>query len=428
MKKVLVILCAMILAGTMLIGCGDNGGGGENNPKATISLTKTTTQIVIGKQERLVAVCNPENEQVTWGSADITKATVSTSGLVTAKSKGDVVITASLTNGEKAECTVSVVEPDAPNYPSGEYILKADENKSFIVNGAMAAEMAVKEDGRISTVEYSVVAAQSSWQNYVTLDISDLDITRKTTLGLNLRGSSSVYIKLMANGSDIIYEGTTGLGSDWKKVELSIAEKDRYLLEEADIIYIYCPKPEGIDTAGAISICGVWFDGDKEPGVKDAFDYSKYNVAAKLDLSKWQDEGLFKNGSTYTCTEGTISGVYNSTKDNLSVTIDSVTTHWMAMTITFPSYGDGTYSDIDYIAIKLKSDANLILKTQISYSNDKTFNVTEATDASTFVIKMSDIALGNSKKISFVFNVKSGLAEPVNVVLNAVEFLKIKTA
>ncbi|GHT21701.1 hypothetical protein AGMMS4957_10830 [Bacteroidia bacterium] len=78
----------------------------------SVTLDKTTATLTINGMEQLTATVQPTtatNQQVTWSSSNTSIATVSTSGLVTAKAVGTVTITVTTTDGGKtATCEVTV--------------------------------------------------------------------------------------------------------------------------------------------------------------------------------------------------------------------------------------------------------------------------------------------------------------------------------
>ena len=79
---------------------------------AAISLNYTSTSIVEGGTRTLVATTVPNGQTVTWATSNSSIATVSSSGVVTAKKAGTVTITASMVDTEgitrTATCTVYV--------------------------------------------------------------------------------------------------------------------------------------------------------------------------------------------------------------------------------------------------------------------------------------------------------------------------------
>ncbi len=91
----------------------------------SISLDKTSATITEGEDLQLMATVLPEdatNKTVTWNSSNSSVATVSTDGLVTAKSPGSAIITAMTADGTNlsATCVVTVVDNqiDYDNYLS----------------------------------------------------------------------------------------------------------------------------------------------------------------------------------------------------------------------------------------------------------------------------------------------------------------------
>ena len=84
-----------------------------------VTLNKTNTTITVGATEQLTATVAPADatdKNVVWTSSDATKATVSTSGLVTAVATavaGTATITVTTVDGSfKATCIVTVHIPD----------------------------------------------------------------------------------------------------------------------------------------------------------------------------------------------------------------------------------------------------------------------------------------------------------------------------
>ena len=81
----------------------------------SVSLDNSSLALEVGQTSTLVATVLPENatnKKVTWTSNKTSVATVSTSGLVTAKAKGTATITVKTSNGAKtATCLVTVTEP-----------------------------------------------------------------------------------------------------------------------------------------------------------------------------------------------------------------------------------------------------------------------------------------------------------------------------
>lgn len=78
-----------------------------------VKLNKTKVSLKKGKKLTLTATTTPKsanNHAVSWISSDKTIATVSKNGVVTAKKKGTVTITATAKDrsGKKASCKITV--------------------------------------------------------------------------------------------------------------------------------------------------------------------------------------------------------------------------------------------------------------------------------------------------------------------------------
>ena len=86
-----------------------------NVPVTGVKLNKTSQNITVGKTASLKATVSPSNasnKSVTWKSSNTSVATVSSSGVVTAKKKGTATITVTTADGKKtATCKVTVIVP-----------------------------------------------------------------------------------------------------------------------------------------------------------------------------------------------------------------------------------------------------------------------------------------------------------------------------
>ena len=83
-------------------------------PSVTLSLDKTTADVICGKTLALKADIKGTSSEITWKSSDTKVATVDSSGKITAKMAGTVTITATAT-GKSANCTVTVLYKDVTN-------------------------------------------------------------------------------------------------------------------------------------------------------------------------------------------------------------------------------------------------------------------------------------------------------------------------
>lgn len=95
MKRVSTLLCMLLAAVVLLSSCG-----------APLALDQTELNMTVGDSVKLNA---GDAVKVSWTSSDNAVATVN-GGTVSAKAAGTAVITASLENGEKATCAVTVTD------------------------------------------------------------------------------------------------------------------------------------------------------------------------------------------------------------------------------------------------------------------------------------------------------------------------------
>lgn len=104
---------ASLIAMVFTIACGKIPGnnGPEEIPVSSVSLDKSAWKMTVGETIQLVASITPSdatNKSITWTSSDQSIATVSNSGLVTAKSPGSTVITADVNGKTNASCVIEV--------------------------------------------------------------------------------------------------------------------------------------------------------------------------------------------------------------------------------------------------------------------------------------------------------------------------------
>ena len=84
----------------------------------SVAINKSSLSLIVGSNEQLTATVSPANAKdktVTWYSSNTSVATVSSSGVVTAKAAGSATITVTTNNGgKKATCSVTVKEQIIP--------------------------------------------------------------------------------------------------------------------------------------------------------------------------------------------------------------------------------------------------------------------------------------------------------------------------
>ena len=86
----------------------------------SITLYQSSLTMNVGDTEMLSAIASPSGQSITWSSDNTNIATVSNSGMVTAKGKGSATITAEIfVNGYSYSdsCTIKVREPYVDVFP-----------------------------------------------------------------------------------------------------------------------------------------------------------------------------------------------------------------------------------------------------------------------------------------------------------------------
>jgi len=85
----------------------------ERAAVTSVTLSESELTMYVGDSATLVATVEPDdatNQTVTWLTSSSTKATVSSSGKVTAKAVGVVIITVRTQDGSKTDtCTVTIL-------------------------------------------------------------------------------------------------------------------------------------------------------------------------------------------------------------------------------------------------------------------------------------------------------------------------------
>lgn len=130
MKKITAILSAIALIAVMLTACGSS----------PLALDKTELNLVVGESAELSA---GDKARVDWQSSDSSVATVN-GGKVNAKKAGSAVITASLENGEKAACSVTVSDKLINLITLDVKSARIEEGKTIQLNASYAPADATK--------------------------------------------------------------------------------------------------------------------------------------------------------------------------------------------------------------------------------------------------------------------------------------------
>ena len=137
-------------------------------PVTGISLNKTTLSLASGDSETLYATITPSNatdQTVSWTSSNTSVATVSSTGLVTAKTVGNATITATTTDGgKKATCSVTVTPIIVTGVTLNKYSLSMYENDSETLIATVSPSNATNKNVSWSSNNTSVATVSSYGQ------------------------------------------------------------------------------------------------------------------------------------------------------------------------------------------------------------------------------------------------------------------------
>lgn len=181
-------------------------------PIQSITFDKTAINLVnIGSQETIYASIEPnitsDSRTITWSSSDTSVATVS-NGVITARGKGDCVITATTSNGKVVTSKVHVV------VPATDLTLNTSKLDLQTLNGNTTAQLVatVAPAGSSDEVEWS-----SSDNNVVTVDQNGFVTARGegtaiiTAKAGNVSKQVSVYVIVPVTSFDLVSNNSIGI-------------------------------------------------------------------------------------------------------------------------------------------------------------------------------------------------------------------------
>jgi hypothetical protein len=284
-------------------------------------------------------------------------------------------------SGNKAETEatlvvsgVDVIEQVAPNYPTREFLVKADMITSVSI-GDQNSQLVVKPP--LINIEYNEAAAQDlTWQTSYNIELSAQNYSRKTTLGLNvLGGGVSMYVKLYTVSGLLLVEREIASTILWREVLIEIPETQRHLLNQPLELIIIAPMPRLGGQAGNVKVSGIWFEGDKEPSVKLEYDPTKYETVYEVDLSDMSNtydtfDDLGNAGN------GLLEAEYNPTTKATTFT-NSGYSDWANMAYVIPDkYTNGDLiplNTVELIIIVISVSQGAIVKGQNDWSSGDLF-------------------------------------------------------
>ena len=156
-----------------------------------VRLNKSTEALVEGDTTTLIATVLPENttysKNVSWSSNNEAVATVSKDGIVTAKSAGTAVITATSENGKSASCTITVNEKLIP-------ITEVRLNKS--------TETLI--EGDTTTLTATILPENTTNLSRISWNSSDETVATVSSGGIFTDDTITVFITAKSAGTAVI--------------------------------------------------------------------------------------------------------------------------------------------------------------------------------------------------------------------------------
>ncbi len=190
-----------------------------NVPVTGVSLNKSTTTINKGKTETLTATVTPSdasNKSVTWTSSNTSIATVSSSGVVTAKAYGTANITVTTADGGKtATCAVTVPVP-VTGVTLNKTFVCLDVNKTETLTATVSPSNATNKtvswtssNTSVATVSSSgVVTAKAAGNSVITATTANGSKTAECTVAVGMKFTALYPFTLPAYDEDASYQVT----------------------------------------------------------------------------------------------------------------------------------------------------------------------------------------------------------------------------
>jgi len=175
-----------------------------------VSVSSSTKNLNTGASFTLVPTVSPQNatnKSVTFSSSKTSVATVTSSGVVTAKSVGTAIITVTTTNGKTAKCTVNVTSSGSSGGNNSENVYIRNRHTGKDIRPLNNIEGSQVKHATLSTDNYTqwlVVDAGNGWFHL-----------KNAETGMYLRPTDN------SNGSIMIQSQTQNNWTQWEKISSS---------------------------------------------------------------------------------------------------------------------------------------------------------------------------------------------------------------
>lgn len=217
-----------------------SGGGSSScivtviQPSISLNTTSATLYLgTTGNTRQLTATTTPSGSSVTWTSSDSNIATVSTSGLVTAKGIGTATITATA-NGVSTRCTVTVSNPTISVSPTAPTLMIGETKQLTATTGPSGSTVTWKtSNSNIATVSSSgLVTAKAAGTTTITATANGVSSTSTVTVSKPTISLSPAEVTLYVGQTQTIkptagnVAAGTSLAYSWSSDDLAVAFVD----------------------------------------------------------------------------------------------------------------------------------------------------------------------------------------------------------
>lgn len=195
----------------------------------SISLDKSSMDLVVGDSQSLATTTTPSGATVNWSSSDESIATVDSTGKVTALKEGQTVITATTADGLTATCVVTVIpktaEPTNPDPSDSDKIVNIAHAKGDNTNNA-GGDVTIIFHGAADTI-LSVVKTADVKEVWVgdnfTYTIVVTNTGTKTAKAVVVNDPAPNHIDFVVNGITTT-QGTVDPSSTSKNIIVNVGD------------------------------------------------------------------------------------------------------------------------------------------------------------------------------------------------------------
>lgn len=186
------------------------------NPVISVTLDKTSAEMMVGQQIVITASCipsNADNTSITWSTSDNTVATVE-NGVVTAKKLGNATITASSANGIEAKCSINVVPTPISSLTLNESTISIVKGQTFTLSCTIFPDDATNKELIWSSDDEGVAKVNDTG---VVTGVS----TGNTIIYVKAKSNS----KISANCKVFVTTPVTSIKLDREQIELYVEDE-----------------------------------------------------------------------------------------------------------------------------------------------------------------------------------------------------------